>query len=134
MKNNTAIICLTIIASAFLFFASHLVQAQSGSVIFLGATPGTTLAANCPAAPPTPSVCTVGDGVWIWESSTTGWYKPAVPGVTTGIQSVTVCNAAGTTCAAPNIGPAVTLNIPTKVVLAVPSPTVSQATSSATLQ
>lgn len=64
-------------------------RAQSGQVIFLGATSGTTLAANCPAAPATPSVCVVGDGVWNWQSAATGWFKAAPPAAA-GVASISV--------------------------------------------
>ena len=54
-------------------------KAQNGQIVFLGATSGTTLAANCPATPATPSQCVVGDGVWIWQNSTQGWFKAGPP-------------------------------------------------------
>lgn len=72
---NTIVICLIAILLVVLFFIGT-VKAQTGQVVFLGATSGTTLAANCPATPTTPSVCVVGDGMWVWQSSTTGWFKP----------------------------------------------------------
>lgn len=59
----------------------HPAQAQSGNVIYLGAVIGTTKAANC-GTPTTPSLCIVGDGVWVWQSN--GWFliQPPAVGVT----------------------------------------------------
>jgi len=111
MKSHTAILCSTmlLLASALLYLSVRPVEAQTGNIIFLGATTGTTLAANCPAAPTTPSECVVGDGVWIWESSTTGWFKPTAS-LTGGVTQITVNGGTAQTGA-------VALTIPTKVTI-----------------
>jgi len=95
-------------------------QAQTGSVQFLGAASGTTLAANCPATPATPSVCVVGGGVYIYQSSATGWFLPQPQGASSAVTSVQVCNAAGSSCATAQTG-AVVLDIPKTVTVTVPS-------------
>lgn len=69
-----------LLASAFIAGASY---AQSGSVNFLGSIAGTTNAANC-GTPVTPSLCVVGNGVWIWQSAATGWFLPTPPVPATG--------------------------------------------------
>lgn len=87
MKN--LLCCAMLLLAGILIFVSHGVKAQSGNVIYLGAMAGTTLAANCPAIPAVPSVCVVGDGVWLWQSATLGWYKPSAGVAITGVTSVT---------------------------------------------
>ena len=61
-------------------------RAQVSPVIFIGASSGTTLAANCPATPATPSLCLVGNGVYAWQNSTTGWF-PLAPATSAGVTS-----------------------------------------------
>ena len=85
MKN--LLCCAMLLLASILIFVSHGVKAQSGNVIYLGATAGTTLAANCPAIPTAPSICVVGDGVWLWQSATLGWYKPSAGVAATGVTS-----------------------------------------------
>ena len=63
-------------------------QAQTGSVQFLGAASGTTLSANCPATPSTPSICVVGGGVYIYQSTTTGWFLPQPASTSAGVLKV----------------------------------------------
>src|ERR1700677_1539554 len=71
MKKN---IIVTLLLVALAFELGQRVYAQSGQVIFLGAISGTTAAANC-GTPTTPSLCVVGDGVWIWQSGASSWVK-----------------------------------------------------------
>lgn len=88
MKNSVAILCSAmILVASVILFASRTVKAQSGAVNFLGANSGTTLALNCPTIPATPSICVVGDGVWLWQSATLGWYKPSAGVAATGVTS-----------------------------------------------
>jgi len=91
---------IAIMLAALVLYGHDRVKAQTGQIVFLGATTGTTLAANCPAAPTTPSMCVAGDGVWQWQSATTGWYKSAAAVATAGVTGIIVCNAAGTSCTA----------------------------------
>ena len=79
MKKNFILGLTMGIFLSLAFFAGITVHAQSGQVQFLGAASGTTLAANCPTTPTTPSICVVGGGVYIWQSSTTGWFLPGPP-------------------------------------------------------
>lgn len=61
------------------------------------------------------------DGVWVWQQ--TAWFQiQSVPPPSLGVSSITVCGASGAPCSAAQTG-AVTLAIPTKVVLTAVSPT-----------
>ena len=76
MRRTVVTVCLMLAIGAVAYIAALdqlKVHAQSGNVIFFGAISGTTKAVNCPATPTTPSLCVVGDGVWIWQNSTSGW-------------------------------------------------------------
>lgn len=87
MKSFLKFVLTVAVAVAFSQLPS---LAQSGNVLFFGAVSGTTLAANCPTAPATPSVCIVGDGAWVWQSSTTGWQQIGAGGTSGAVTSVTI--------------------------------------------
>jgi len=127
-----AVACL----SGFIGSSLSRVHAQSGQVVFLGAAAGTTLAANCPATPTTPSICVVGSAVYIWQSSTTGWFAPQPPAAGSSISSIQLCNLAGANCGTAQTGPNVVLKVPQSVAVTVGNPTVTatQGAVSATLQ
>lgn len=61
------------------FFGAIALHAQTGNVVWFTSTAGTTKALNCPAAPAGPSVCLVGDGFWVWQSSASGWFLASPP-------------------------------------------------------
>lgn len=114
MKILLGVVCGLIIASALV----GTVHAQSGPVNFLGAIAGTTKAVNC-GTPTTPSMCIVGDGVWIWQNAAQGWFlaapAPVVGPVSTGVQKVNGI--------APDSTGNVTVPIPSKVVINSVTPT-----------
>jgi len=122
-ERSTFRLFLALAFTTLVIWACGRVRAQSGNVVFIGATSGTTLSANCPATPTTPSLCVVGGGVYVWQSSTTGWFLPqpasAVSGTLTGI---TICNAAGASCVPATVtNGVVALDIPSKVTVTVPA-------------
>jgi hypothetical protein len=73
--------------AALVLYGHDRVRAQTGQIVFLGATAGTTLAANCPATPTTPSICVVGAGVYVWQTAAQGWFLLAPPTATAGVTS-----------------------------------------------
>lgn len=81
-------ILLAVIACLCLFIAFQAghVYAQSGAVIYLQSTAGTTLT-NC-GTPATPSICVVGSGVAIWQNSTDGWFVPQKSTAVASVQKV----------------------------------------------
>jgi hypothetical protein len=91
-------------------------SAQTGSVVYFTSTAGTTKAANCPTTPTGPSMCLVGDGFWVWQNATTGWFLPAPQG------------ASATPALTLN---GVTKNLPASFTIAAAAPTVSAPTASA---
>lgn len=118
---------VAIVLAVLVLYGHDRVKAQSGQVVFLGATAGTTLAANCPTTPATPSVCVVGGGVYAWQTAAQGWFLLAPPtAAVAGVSGIIVCNAAGTSCTAAQTN-TVTLDIPktatTTVTVAAPTAT-----------
>jgi hypothetical protein len=81
MKNRMLFATFVIVLLCAVALALH---AQSGQIIYFGATAGTTKAANC-GTPTVPSLCLAGDGFWIWQNSTQGWFLAAPPSQPTGV-------------------------------------------------
>ena len=76
----------TLLLLVILFdIGSRVVYAQSNGANFIGSLSGTTVT-NC-GTPTTPSLCSVGTGVFIWQNSTTGWFLLTPPGAA-GVQTV----------------------------------------------
>jgi hypothetical protein len=86
-----------VILMALYILGTHVVQAQSGNVVWLTASPGTTLAANCATTPTLPSVCLVANGLYAWQNSTTGWFLVSPAGAVTGVVKEVQGIAPGTT-------------------------------------
>ena len=74
--------------------------------------PGTTLA-NCIPVPNQTTWCWTGDGN-VYKSVNGAAFVSAISIAAAGIQSITVCNAAGTNCGSANTGPGIQLNLATK--------------------
>jgi hypothetical protein len=131
MKKTTAAI---FVLAAILLGGFIRSMAQTMPVTLIAAPAGSTLT-NC-GTPTVPSVCVVATGVYIWQNATQGWFLAAASVPATGIQSITVCNAAGASCGTASTGPAVTLNIPKTVIVTAPVITsnVTATAPTATLQ
>jgi hypothetical protein len=124
------VIAVLLTLSVVLIVGHFKAQAQSGAVAFLGAAPGTTLASNCPASPTTPSICVVAGGVYLWQSSSTGWFLPQpasiavvgvqkINGVAPGSTGNVTLACPGTTAATPvTVSPAVSATGATATVTA----------------
>jgi hypothetical protein len=109
---------LVLLALAFIGgFLGYRLYAQSLPVSIIVAPTGSTLA-NC-GTPTLPSICVVAPGVYVWQNATQGWFLLA-PAVAAGVSSVTVCNAAGTSCSTAQTG-AVSINVPKSATATAPS-------------
>jgi hypothetical protein len=97
-------IVITLLALIFVWQVGSTVYAQSGNVNFIGSIAGTTMTANC-GAPTTPSLCIVGDGVWVMQAGSTTWAKIGGGAVspTLTLQGVTKTLPASFTLSAPTI-------------------------------
>jgi hypothetical protein len=88
MKKYAVVVAINILL--IVAFMAGAIYAQSGAVNFMGSMPGTTKAANC-GTPTSPSICAVGDGIWIWQNATIGWCQPGIscpaPAASSGVTS-----------------------------------------------
>lgn len=108
-------ILVGLIAGLLLAIAFHSgkVYAQSGAVIYMQATAGSTMKANC-GTPNIAATCLAGDGYWVWQNATIGWCQPgiscpSVAGTGTVVTSLSVNGGTAQTGA-------VALTVPTKAV------------------
>jgi hypothetical protein len=116
------------IAIAVMF--SHLpsVRAQTGQVIFMSASSGTTVA-NC-GTPTLPSICGVATGWFVWQNPTSGWVLIPTTAGTSGVTSVAINGSAAKTGAVTftisgtTTAPSATANAPT-VTDTVPTTTIT---------
>jgi hypothetical protein len=81
------LILAVLISVLFIGGIEH-VKAQTGQVVYISATAGTTLAGNCPTTPTVPVMCFTGAGIYAWQSSTTGWFLLAPAAASSGVTSV----------------------------------------------
>lgn len=114
MTRNILLVVIACLCLFIAFQAGH-VYAQSGAVIYLQSTAGTTLAANC-GTPATPSICVVGSGVAIWQNSTDGWFTPQKSTAVAGVTSLSVNGGVAQTGAVALSVPTTALSVTTTTI------------------